>query len=213
MPAIVGYARTSTTDQIAGLEAQQRDLKAFGCEPIASEQVSSVQDRQGLNAVLASLQCGDTFVVTKLDRLARSTQQLLTIVADFERRGVYLVVLSMGGEKIDSRSATGKLMLTMFAAVAEFERNILLERQLEGIAKGHRDGKYKGREPTARRQADSVMRQVSAGLSEDEVAAAHGISARSVRRIKKSHKMADFGQLQAGHIASMMGQAEAGQSA
>ena len=142
---IVGYARTSTWDQTAGLAAQQRDLKAAGAEKVFSEQASSVAQRTKLNECLAFLRDGDALTVTKPDRLARSTTELLAIEADLSKRGVGLVVLSMGGERLDTRNPTSKLMLTILAGVATWEREIMLERQREGIAKAKAAGKYKGR--------------------------------------------------------------------
>ena len=84
-------------------------------------------------------------MVTKPDRLARSTAELLAIEADLSKRGIGLVVLSMGGERLDTRNPTSKLMLTILAGVATWEREIMLERQREGIAKAKAEGKYKGR--------------------------------------------------------------------
>ncbi len=142
---IIGYARTSTTDQAAGLAAQERDLIAAGAERIFSEQVSSVASRARLTECLAFLRDGDVLAVTKPDRLARSTAELLTIEADLTKRGIGLIVLSMGGERLDTRNPTSKLMLTILAGVAAWEREIMLERQREGIAKAKAEGKYKGR--------------------------------------------------------------------
>jgi DNA invertase Pin-like site-specific DNA recombinase len=142
---IVGYARTSPTDQTAGLAAQSRDLAAAGVKRIFSEQVSSVASRARLTECLAFLRAGDVLVVTKPDRLARSTAELLTTEADLTKRGIGLVVLSMGGERLDTRNPTSRLMLTILAGVAAWEREIMLERQREGIAKAKAEGKYKGR--------------------------------------------------------------------
>jgi DNA invertase Pin-like site-specific DNA recombinase len=103
-----------------------------------------------LKEALRFIRRGDTLVACKPDRLARSTTDLLRIVDDLDGRGVGLIMLSMGGQRIDTRSPTGKLMVTMLAAIAEFERGLLLERQREGVAKAKQDGKYKGRKPTAR---------------------------------------------------------------
>ena len=142
---IVGYARTSTTDQAAGLAAQERDLKAIGAERLYSEQVSSTAQRSRLAECLAYLRDGDVLAVTKPDRLARSTAELLAIEADLAKRDIALVILSMGGERMDTRNPTSKLMLTILAGVATWEREIMLERQREGIAKAKAEGKYKGR--------------------------------------------------------------------
>ena len=114
----VGYARTSTFDQAAGLAAQERDLKAAGAERIFGEQVSSTTKRAKLAECLAFLREGDVLTVTKPDRLARSTAELLSIEADLSKRGIGLVVLSMGGERLDTRNPTSKLMLTILAGVA-----------------------------------------------------------------------------------------------
>jgi DNA invertase Pin-like site-specific DNA recombinase len=184
MPGIlVGYARVSTTDQLAGLDAQMRDLKAMGCEEIFSEQVSALGQRERLREALRFVRRGNTLVVTKPDRLARSTADLLRIVADLDRRGVGLIMLSMGGHQIDTRSPTGKLMVTMLAAIAEFERGLLLERQREGVAKAKADGKYKGRKPTARAKAAEVIRLDADGLQRTEIARRVGIGVASVYRV------------------------------
>ena len=180
---IVGYARTSTADQHAGLDAQVRDLRAAGAEEIYTEQVSSVATRARLAECLKFVRKGDVLAVTKPDRLARSTAELLAIEADLAKRGVGLLVLSMGGEKLDTRNPTSKLMLTILAGVATWEREIMLERQREGIAKAKSEGKYKGRAPTARRQADDVRRLVAEGVQKAEVARRLGISRMSVHRI------------------------------
>src|SRR4051812_33328442 len=119
---IVGYARTSTSDQKAGLEAQERDLRAAGATKFFSEQVSSVAPRAALKACLEFLREGDALVVTRPDRLARSTAELLTIEAGLSKRGIGLIVLSMGGERLDTRNPTAKLMLTLLAGVATWER-------------------------------------------------------------------------------------------
>ena len=104
----VGYARTSTSDQTAGLAAQERDLTAAGAERIFGEQVSSTAKRVKLAECLAFLRDGDVLTVTKPDRLARSTAELLSIEADLSKRGIGLVVLSMGGERLTpaTRSAS-----------------------------------------------------------------------------------------------------------
>jgi DNA invertase Pin-like site-specific DNA recombinase len=180
---IVGYARTSTTDQTAGLAAQERDLIGAGAERIFSEQVSSVASRVVLTECLGFLRKGDALVVTKPDRLARSTAELLSIEADLSKRGVGLVVLSMGGERLDTRNPTSKLMLTILAGVATWEREIMLERQREGIAKAKLEGRYKGRAPTARRQSAEIEGLRSEGLGPVAIAERLGLSRTSVWRV------------------------------
>jgi DNA invertase Pin-like site-specific DNA recombinase len=180
---LVGYGRTSGLFQQAGLEAQERDLRAAGCERLFSEQVSSVAHRPQLEAALDFVREGDTLAVTKLDRLARSVADLLTIVSRLDRKGVALRVLSMGGQTVDTSTATGKLMLTMLGAVAEFERTLMLERQREGIAKAKAEGKYRGRVPTAQRQAEEVRRLKDEGIRPVEIARRLGIGRASVYRV------------------------------
>ena len=180
---LVGYARTSTVEQEAGLASQERDLKAAGCEKVFAERVSSLARRDRLEAALEFVREGDTLFVTKPDRLARSTADLLAIVGRLEAKGVSLVVLSMGGQKVDTRTATGKLMLTMLGAIAAFERDLMLERQREGIAKAKAEGKYQGRAPTARRQADQVRELRAAGMPATKIAQEIGIGRASVYRI------------------------------
>ena len=135
-----GYARVSTTDQ--HLEVQRVQLQQAGCDIIYEETASGVDDnRLALASMLYVLNSGDTVVVCKLDRIARSTRHLLDIVDDLNRKGVTFKVLNVN---LDTGTATGKLMITMLAAVATFEVEMLHERQKEGIARAKLAGKYKG---------------------------------------------------------------------
>lgn len=180
---LVGYARTSTIDQEAGLDAQLRDLAATGCERTFSERVSSVAKRGELEAAIAFIRQGDVLVVTKPDRLARSVADLLAIIGRLEGKGVGLRVLSMGGQEVDTRTPTGRLTLTMLGAVAEFERALMLERQREGIAKAKTEGKYLGRAPTAQRQAEAARQMKAEGARPIDIAQRLKISRASVYRI------------------------------
>ncbi|MDN3568660.1 recombinase family protein [Paeniroseomonas aquatica] len=180
---LIGYARTSTVEQEAGFEAQQRDLQAAGCEKIFKEQVSSVAKRVALEAAIDFAREGDVFLVTKPDRLARSVFDLLAIVARLEAKGVGLLILSMGGQPVDTRNPTGKFTLTMLGAVAEFERTLMLERQREGIAKAKGEGKYKGGVPTVARQADEMRRLLADGVKPAEIARRLGVARSSVYRV------------------------------
>lgn len=179
---LIGYARTSTTDQQAGLEAQHRDLKAAGCRKVFSEQASAVGEREQLDAALDYAREGDTLVVTKLDRLARSARHLSELVDRLEAKGVTLRILNFGGDAVDTRGATGRLMLNMFAAMAQFEREMMLERQREGIAKAKSEGKYKGRKPTARAKADEALKLYREGNRVAHIAKTLGIGRGSVYR-------------------------------
>lgn len=179
---LVGYARTSTLDQKAGIDAQVRDLVAAGCDKLFQEQVSSVDvaNREQLALALEFVREGDTLVVTKLDRLARSVAHLMTILEALRAKRVALRILSLG---IDTSTPTGKLMLTMLGGVAEFEREIMLERQREGIAKAKAEGKYKGRKPTARAKSDEIRFLHESGVGPTEIARRLAIGRASVYRV------------------------------
>ena len=189
---LVGVARTSTLEQVAGLEAQVRDLKAYGCDDanIYREQVSSIGEREQLDAAINSLRSGDKLVVTKLDRLARSVRHLGELLDVLEAKGAGLVILSMGGQQIDTTTATGRMMLNVMASVAQFEREMMLERQREGIAKAKAEGKYTGRKPTAMNKADAVLSLLSSGMSKAKVCEHVGISRASLYRIIKEYEAA-----------------------
>ncbi len=182
---ILGYARTSTTEQIAGLDAQERDLQAAGVERIFREQTSSVGARAQLDAALDYLRDGDALVVTKIDRLARSVADLCAIVARIERKGASLRILAMN---LDTASPTGRLMLNVIGSVAQFEREVMLERQREGIAKAKGEGKYKGRAPTARAKSADVHRLAADGLTREAIAAQLKIGVASVYRALREAK-------------------------
>lgn len=177
---IIGYARTSTIEQRAGLEAQLRDLEAAGAEKVFSEQVSSVAERAQLEAALEWVRSGDVFVVSKLDRLARSIGALVEIVERLEKKQVTLRILNLG---IDTGNASGRLMLNLLGGVAQFEREIMLERQREGIAKAKSEGKYKGRAPTAQMKAPQIKDLASQGVSRQDIATRLGVSRASVYRV------------------------------
>ena len=180
---IVAYARTSTVEQVAGFESQDRDLKAIGAERVFAEQVSSVGERPELEAAIGFVRQGDVFAVTKLDRLARSVANLMEIVARLEAKGVTLRILNLG---LDTSTPTGKLMLTVMGGVAEFERTMMLERQREGIAKAKAEGVYKGRKPTSRARAAEVAALKAEGRSVRAIAEALGISVGSVHGMLKA---------------------------
>jgi DNA invertase Pin-like site-specific DNA recombinase len=179
---LIGYARTSTLEQEAGLAAQVRDLEALGCETVMAEQTSAVGARPKLDDLIAFARRGDVLVVTKLDRLARSVLHLWEIVGRLESKGVALRIVAMG---IDTTTPTGRLMLTVLGGVAEFERDMMLERQREGIAKAKAEGRYKGRAPTARARAEEVRELAAGGASMGDIAKRLGIGKGSVHRILK----------------------------
>lgn len=178
---IIGYSRTSTSDQSYGLEAQIDKLTAAGCEKIFSEKISSFGNRTGFAEALAYVREGDIFVVTKLDRLARSVADLWGIVRHLEEKQVTLRILD---QSLDTGTATGKMMLSMLAAVAQFEREIMLERQRDGIAKARASGKRFGRKPTAHKLKPEIQRLKENGKGATEIARLLNISRASVYRYR-----------------------------
>jgi len=180
---LVGYARTSTADQVAGLETQVAALKKSGCKKIFSEQVSSVGKRAQLEAALDFIREGDALVVTKLDRLARSMADFLGIEKTTAEKGASVRILDL---HLDTGSATSRLTLNLFASVAQFEREVMLERQREGIAKAKAEGKYKGRAPTARAKSAEVIAKFKAHERPTSIARSTGIGRASVYRILNS---------------------------
>lgn len=179
---LIGYARTSTLDQLAGFEAQERELKAAGCEKIFKEQTSSVGKRPEFENALTFSREGDVLIVTKLDRLARSVADLCAIVNGLDKRGIAIRIL---GLNIDTLSPTGKLMLNLLGSIAQFEREIMLERQREGIAKAKAAGKYKGRAPTAIAKATEIRFLDAQGCTRQAIANKLGIGVASVYRVLK----------------------------
>jgi DNA invertase Pin-like site-specific DNA recombinase len=180
----VGYARTSTVEQVAGFEAQLKELTVAGCEKIFKEQVSSIAVRFQLQVAIEFLREGDFLVATKIDRLARSVSDLLAIIQTLEQKKVGVRILNLG---MDTQTPTGKLMLTVLAGVAQFEREIMLERQREGISKAREQGKYKGRKPISSIRKKEVIRLATVGgLSKSQVAKQLKMGEATVYRILKN---------------------------
>lgn len=179
---VVGYARVSTVEQ--HLDAQLEQLKAAGCSKIYSEKRSGVDaKRPELAKLIDFVREGDTVICCKLDRIARSTQDLLSIVNDLATKGVTFKILNID---LDTGTPTGKLMLTMLGAIATFEREMMLERQREGIARAKAAGKYKGRVPTAQAKSAEALALLAQGKTKKAVADSLGIGVASVYRIART---------------------------
>src|ERR1700687_4146340 len=150
---LYGYARVSTLDQ--DLSIQRAALKAAGCEVIRAEKASGPRrdGRSELQMLLDFLRAGDTLVVTRIDRLARSLKDLQDIVHELKARGVALKATE---QPVDTGTAAGKAFLDMLGVFAEFETNLRRARQLEGISVAKARGVYKGRKPSI--DADEVLR-------------------------------------------------------
>ena len=187
-----GYARTSTFEQEAGLADQVKRLKASGCGTVFEEQVSAtdMDGRKQWRLMMESLRPGDTVTITKIDRAARSVAHMVEITKAIKDAGASLRILDAN---IDTGTPTGALLLTMLTAVAQFERDLMLERQRVGIEAAKARDKtlplaeraYKGAPPKARAKIDSIKDLLAAGKSKAQVARDLNIGVASVYRLLK----------------------------
>ncbi|MFT4096120.1 MAG: recombinase family protein [Rhodoblastus sp.] len=175
-----GYARVSTTDQ--DLTTQVEKLRAAGCDVVREEKVSGTSraGRSELENLLTFLRKGDTLVVTRIDRLARSVGDLQDIVRELRAKGAQLRATD---QPIDTNTAAGKAFLDMLGVFAEFETNLRRERQLEGIAKAKAAGVYKGRPTTI--DPATVRKMHSEGVGPSDIAKRLKIGRASVYRALK----------------------------
>lgn len=181
----IAYVRVSTIEQN---EARQIEaLEKFGIEKWFTEKVSAKDtNRPQLKQMLDFAREGDTIYIHDFSRLARSTKDLLEIVETLQSKGIHLV---SNKENIDTSTPTGKLMLTMIAAINEFERANLLERQKEGIAIAKRNGKYKGRKPFSSDKFEELYAlYLSREMNKSELAKQLGISRPTLDKLIKEHK-------------------------
>jgi DNA invertase Pin-like site-specific DNA recombinase len=182
---LYGYARVSSIDQ--DLALQRTALRAAGCDVIRAEKASGTRrsGRTELQTLLEFLREGDTLVVTRIDRLARSVKDLQDIVHELKSKKVQLKATE---QPIDTSTAAGKAFLDMLAVFAEFETNLRKERQLEGIAAAKARGVYKGRRPTI--DAGLVRKLAAEGAGGTEVARRLGIARASVYRLLRDEHQA-----------------------
>ena len=179
--AIVGYARVSTVGQ--SLDVQLDALQDYGVDVVYSEKqtATSTNGRYELKRCLDYVREGDTLVITKLDRLARSTFDLTNIAKQLEDKNVDLVVIE---QAIDTSTATGKLLFGMLGVIAEFETEIRKERQLAGIAKAKEKGvRFGAKSKLSNEQIDELVEDRSKGMLVRECAVKYGISNDSVYRL------------------------------
>lgn len=177
-----GYARVSTLDQSTSI--QREALEAAKCDRIFEEQASgtSREGRSELSLVLEVLREGDTLVVTRIDRLARSLKDLQDIIHDLKSKGIYLEATE---QPIDTKTAAGKAFLDMLGVFAEFETNLRKERQLEGIAKAKAKGVYKGRAPLSDDKKEQVRKLYFEGIKPAQIIKETEVGKTSVFKIIK----------------------------
>jgi DNA invertase Pin-like site-specific DNA recombinase len=179
---IRGYARVSTDGQ--SVEAQVRQLKTAGAEKISRETASGVKaDRAQLRRVLGQLDAGDVLLVTRLDRLARSTRDLLNILATIaEMKAGFR---SLGDPWADTTTSHGRLMLTVLGGLAEFERDLILARTSEGRARAVANGVKLGRKPTLTpHQQREARKRVNTGKETlGEIARSYNVSRWTISRL------------------------------
>jgi DNA invertase Pin-like site-specific DNA recombinase len=176
--SLIGYARVSTEDQDCTI--QEAALRSAGCTVVRSEKKSgtSRNGRTELETVLSFLRSGDTLVVTRIDRLARSLMDLEGIVAELKGKGVHLKALE---QPVDTSTPAGKAFLQMLGVFAEFETSLRRERQLEGIAKAKQAGVYTGRKPSI--DGATIRAALDAGEKPSALAKRLGIARSSVYRL------------------------------
>lgn len=177
MTTTIGYARVSTDDQDCSI--QEAALRSAGCTIIRSEKKSgtTTEGRSELQTVLSFIRAGDTLMVTRIDRLARSVKDLEDIVAQLKAKGAFLRATE---QPVDTSTPAGVAFLQMLAVFAEFETNLRRERQMEGIARAKAAGVYKGRAPSVDVARVRALR--SEGLGASAIAQQLGIGRASVYR-------------------------------
>ena len=185
--AFVGYARVSSFGQ--NYASQIDSLKKFGCKKIFAEKKSGAnqKERPVFNECMEYLREDDTLIVTRIDRLTRSICDLQNLLHDLKARQINLKAIE---QPIDTGSASGKFFLDILGVFAEFENNLRRERQIEGIQRAKKAGKYKGRKPTARLLSNEVLNLVNQNFTRVAIAKKLNIGIASIYRILKTHKLA-----------------------
>jgi DNA invertase Pin-like site-specific DNA recombinase len=178
----IGYARVSTSGQT--LEGQVEQLRAGGCGKVVEETASGAKtDRPRLKAAMASLKPGDVLVVTRLDRLARSTHDLLNLMKDLSEKGASF--LSLADRWADTTTPTGRLILTVLGGLAEFERELIKARTAEGRERAKARGVRLGRKPKLTpHQIEEIRKRKLAGESVRELGRSYNVSPNTISRVR-----------------------------
>lgn len=189
----VGYARVSTPGQAESLSAQKLQLQQHGCENIFTDTGTGASfSRPGLRDALAYSRKGDTLVVTRLDRLGRSTVDTLKTVQELDKRGITIQALDTN---LDTSTPQGRLVLSVLASLAQWERELLVERTKDGLAHARAQGRVGGRKPALDpEQQQAALSSLASGMSENQVAKAFGVSRATISRLKAKNKAMGGGQ-------------------
>ncbi|MFM0501947.1 recombinase family protein [Paraburkholderia caffeinilytica] len=190
MSRVFAYCRVSTADQQAENQVQEIRAAGFDVQPqrVISESISgsiAAEARPGFTKLLERLESGDVLIVTKLDRLGRNSIDVLETVQALEAGGVRVHCLALGG--VDLTSPAGKMTMTVLAAVAEFERDLIIERTQAGLQRAKAEGKKLGR-PSALtdQQQTEILGKLAAGSTIYALAAEYAVDRRSIRRVRDS---------------------------
>ena len=195
MTATFAYLRVSKDDQVMTTANQRLELEQAGYRidfwhEDATSGSTHAMARPGFAAMLGKMRDGETLIVSKLDRLGRDAIDVIATIRTLSERGIRVVVHSLGG--VDLASPTGKLLVTMLAAVAEMERDLLIERTHAGIARARNEGKRIGRPPkTSPSQRAAMIASLAAGTSVSALARQYGISRASVLAARLQHQRAE----------------------
>lgn len=198
MSRVFAYARVSTVEQLTENQREQIAQAGYQIEErrYVEEKVSGsvpALQRPGFARLLDRIEAGDTVVVTKLDRLGRDSIDVQQTVKLFQGRGVRLVVLQLGN--LDLTSSAGELMVKMLAAVADFERDLIIERTQAGLARAKSEGKRLGRPTkTTEKERREITEALGKGATVSEVARAYGISRALVHNIRDALAECEIGQ-------------------
>lgn len=172
---LIGYARVSTKRQGDSLDTQRETLEDYGCEKVFTDTISGAKsERPGLDAALEVMRDGDVLVVTRLDRLGRTALDTLRTIHELDERGVPVIMLDPA---LDTRTKEGKLMVTIMSGLAEWERDLLIERTKEGMAHARSQGRLPGPKPRLNNeQIQAVRAAVADGQNIASVARSFGVS-------------------------------------
>ncbi len=182
MNKIFGYARVSTSEQ--NLDTQLDTLTKYGCHHIFQDKISgTTSSRPSLDDMLTRLREGDTVVVAKLNRLGRSTTHIINLVTEFASKGIYFKALDLG---VDTSTPSGKLILSIFASLAEYERETIKEKTKAGIELAKLKGKHMGRPKGINEENyTKVKKLLEKSVSIKDIVSLTGISRASVHRYKQ----------------------------